>query len=204
MMNMTLQTIFPFEFRIFELERNDSMIIKDIMPTRPDYVMGNDVDFTLVDGQWIGPDNRKTYAAQEKMLLSNCCHMVTVGQTKQIYDNKEFICDAGEGGWFYMPRNILDVPITTDSTFTKILAIDYMSGFIDNRTMYNLAAGDTLSIQPSEEAMCHRYVVVAEGTVVANETHNLTGVRIIRCRNPVNFVSTTNSILVILDIYARV
>ena len=178
------------------------MIAKDIMPTPSDYKMGKDVDFTLVNGEWIGPDDRKVYGRQEKMMLSNCADMVLDGHIKQPFDGKEYTYSKGEGGWFYVARNVLEVPVTTDSPVAKILAIDYLGGFLDNRAMHYLGVNDSVTIGIPEDATTKRFVVVADGTVVANETHNLTGIRVIRCRNPVSFVASTDSTLMILDVHS--
>lgn len=197
---LTLETFFPFELRTFTILKNESLVPKEVMQSAPDYVMGDSVNFTSENDKWVGPDNRKAYAAQKNMLLVNCVHIITEGATKQIFDGKEYISEVGDGGWFYMPEEILETALKTDSPVAKVLAIDFRGKFIENRNIYKLKSGEKIDIEPSTVDKTARYVAVAVGNVIANKEHELTAVRLIRCKNPVEFVASTDSVLLVLDI----
>lgn len=202
MSQMILKKVFPLEIRFFNLKAGDKLDIRQAITPAPNYVMGAPIDFTEVDGKWVGPDNRKSYAPQKEMLISNCAHVITEGEVKQTYNGKVYGFKKGEGGWYYMPRNLLDVIMTCDVD-SKFVAVDFMTGDIVNREVYNLKAGESVNIDNNIEGNGMRYIVVASGKVIANDTHNFNEGEAVKCKNPIKFTAVSDTILLLNDCYLR-
>lgn len=190
----------PLVVRTTQFDPEDTIFLGELMKLKP-------TDFgTLVtfeknaEGQYVSPDGRHSYCYTRDMLLSTCTHICVTGHTNQMIDGVNVHCEPGDGGWFYLPVDILTSPITSSvpSSFVSIF-ITSTNYFLHNRTMHSVKQNETYQLEPPPEGWT-RYFCVIKGDVLVNGAVSFSGPSAAYVKNPATVTSVTDSISIIIDL----
>lgn len=172
-----------FVIRTYTGEPGDILILKETLPDGDNMTIG--VKET--------PDGRKQFS-EDSDILVNCVHAILEGSP--IFKNVEK--SVGDGGWFYMPEDILSTPITCEVTSTLLMIDHIRKRFIDNRAVHSLDVADTLTISPSSDKQ--KYVYLATGSVTINSNIEIVFPKMLSIRNTAAIIASETSIILELEV----
>lgn len=179
MLSFNKITLEPFIILYTSGNPGDSLILKKL-------ISSNNGTISVQDG-------RKSYSSESNLIIP-CTQLIIEGGSifKQI---KKY---AGDGGWFFMPEDIFDEPITceVDTTFITIDHVDKI--FIENRTIHNLNLSETVTILPSIEKQ--KYIYVAKGSLIINDNIESSAPMLLKINNPATIISNDQSIFMELEV----
>jgi hypothetical protein len=180
----------PFVFRISEAEAGDTANLTSD---------GIDVKFTMVNGVWTAPDNKKAFHPSENMIALPHCTQIFVGKPNEsatvTLDDEVITKFGGDGGYYYMNKRLMPAKFNDAGTVITFWHKDKVE--MSNRTIHNLAATKSITISPGETQQ--KYIIVGGGTGQIGD-EEFTAIRVIPVDQDITYKAIKYSILMEIEI----
>lgn len=190
MIKRSVLSVDPFVFRITSADAGDTARLTSD---------GIDVKFTKVNGEWVAPTDGKVFHPAENMIALPTCTQLFIGKDHEsasvTIDGEEVVKNGGDGGYYYMNSRSMPAKFNNAGTVLTFWHVDKIE--LTNRTIHNVDANDSITIQPAVNKQ--KYIVVGSGNGMINEVE-VQSITVVAVNDAITYTASNDTTMMEIEV----